>query len=106
MGAYTEADLAAVWESGYWHGASHEDAAVTAKNPHKEKSGLDTSAKKSVQTATETPINEEIPLNKSTKYPATVREAAEMAHALGMALSEFLEILAPVPTTPAGSSQA
>ncbi|MDV8148537.1 hypothetical protein [Arthrobacter sp. B10-11] len=36
---YTEADLAAAWESGYWHGMSHEgprnDAAVSAKNPHR-----------------------------------------------------------------------
>lgn len=35
----TEADLAAAWESGYWHGTSHEgplnDAAVAAKNPYK-----------------------------------------------------------------------
>jgi len=36
---YTEADMAAAWESGYWHGTSHEgplnDAAVAAKNPYK-----------------------------------------------------------------------
>ncbi|WP_104175522.1 hypothetical protein [Arthrobacter sp. Y81] len=36
---YTAADLAAAWESGYWHGTSHEgtlnDAAVAAKNPHR-----------------------------------------------------------------------
>ncbi|MGM9474345.1 hypothetical protein ACS5PJ_20360 [Pseudarthrobacter sp. YS3] len=36
---YTEADLAAAWESGYWHGTSHEgplnDAAVAAKNPYR-----------------------------------------------------------------------
>lgn len=36
---YTEADLAAAWESGYWHGSSHEgplnDAAVAAKNPYR-----------------------------------------------------------------------
>lgn len=55
----TKSDLAAAWESGYWHGTSHEgplkDAAVAAKNPHKKKSGPDTSAKKSVQTANETP---------------------------------------------------
>lgn len=35
----TEADLAAAWESGYWHGTSHEgplnDAVVAAKNPYK-----------------------------------------------------------------------
>jgi phage gp29-like protein len=35
---YTEADLAAAWESGYWHGTSHtgprNDAAVAAENPH------------------------------------------------------------------------
>lgn len=40
-GVYTEADLAAAWESGYWHGTSHEgplnDAAVTAKNPYRVK---------------------------------------------------------------------
>ena len=38
---YTAADLAAAWESGYWHGTSHEgplnDAAVAAKNPHRSK---------------------------------------------------------------------
>ncbi|WP_104062743.1 hypothetical protein [Arthrobacter sp. 4R501] len=38
---YTEADLAAAWESGYWHGTSHEgplnDAAVAAKNPYRVK---------------------------------------------------------------------
>lgn len=36
---YTEADLAAAWESGYWHGTSHagplNDAAVAAKNPYR-----------------------------------------------------------------------
>lgn len=34
----TEADLAAAWASGYWHGTRHEgplnDAAVAAKNPY------------------------------------------------------------------------
>ncbi|WP_275451051.1 hypothetical protein [Arthrobacter sp. Br18] len=34
----TQADIAAAWESGYWHGTSHagllNDAAVSAKNPH------------------------------------------------------------------------
>jgi hypothetical protein len=45
-------------------------------------------------------------MNNTTKYPATVREAAEMAHALGMKLSEFLEILGPVQTAPATSQQA
>lgn len=61
---YAEADVAAAWGSGYWHGTSHEgplnDAAVAAKNPYKENNGLDTSAKKSVQTVNETPTNEEI----------------------------------------------
>ncbi|WP_426226258.1 hypothetical protein [Pseudarthrobacter sp. DSP2-3-2b1] len=36
---YTESDLAAAWESGYWHGTSHmgplNDAAVAAKNPYR-----------------------------------------------------------------------
>lgn len=36
---YTKADLAAAWESGYWHGTSHKgplnDAAVSASNPHR-----------------------------------------------------------------------
>ena len=40
-GVYTEADLAAAWESGYWHGTSHEgplnDAAVNVKNPYRVK---------------------------------------------------------------------
>lgn len=37
---YTETDMAAAWESGYWHGTSHEgplnDDAVSSRNPHKE----------------------------------------------------------------------
>ena len=37
--SYTEADLAAAWESGYWRGTSHKgplnDAAVAAKNPYR-----------------------------------------------------------------------
>lgn len=35
----TEADLAAAWASGYWHGTSHtgplNDAVVAQKNPYK-----------------------------------------------------------------------
>ncbi|MCZ9884055.1 hypothetical protein [Arthrobacter sp. B2a2-09] len=35
----TESDLAAAWESGYWHGTSHKgplnDAVVAAKNPYR-----------------------------------------------------------------------
>lgn len=58
MDSSADADLAAAWESGYWHGTSHDgplnDAAVAAKNPYK-KSGLDAPSKKSVQTADETP---------------------------------------------------
>lgn len=38
----------------------------------------------------------------TTKTPATVREAGEMAERLGMKLSEFLETLGPIPTAPAG----
>lgn len=57
-------ELAAAWESGYWHGTSHHgplnDAAVAAKNPHKKKSGPDTPAKKLVQTAKETATKMEI----------------------------------------------
>ncbi|MEO5313179.1 hypothetical protein PV772_03505 [Pseudarthrobacter sp. CC12] len=34
----TDADLAAAWASGYWHGTSHtgplNDAVVAAKNPY------------------------------------------------------------------------
>ncbi|WP_146072478.1 hypothetical protein [Arthrobacter sp. 4R501] len=37
-----------------------------------------------------------------TLYPATVREAGDMAEAQGMKLSEFLETLGPLPTPPAG----
>lgn len=37
---YTEADLAAAWDSGYWNGTSHEGplntAAVDAKNPYRQ----------------------------------------------------------------------
>ncbi|MDZ4351350.1 MAG: hypothetical protein U1B81_01825 [Arthrobacter sp.] len=105
----TRADLAIAFERGYWRGVDHKGplngAAVAALNPYK-KSGLDTSAKKSVQTATETPTNEEIPLNKSIKYPATVREAGDIAQSLGLALSEFLETFGPAPTMPARSPQA
>lgn len=36
--SYTRAEMAAAWESGYWHGTSHEgplnEAAVAAKNPY------------------------------------------------------------------------
>ena len=35
---YTEADMAAAWDSAYWHGTSHQgplnSAAVNAKNPY------------------------------------------------------------------------
>jgi hypothetical protein len=41
----------------------------------------------------------------TTKYPATVREAGEMAERLGMNLSEFLEVLGPIPRPPAGYTQ-
>lgn len=38
MKTYTQADLAAAWDSGYWHGTSHagplNDAAINAKNPY------------------------------------------------------------------------
>lgn len=37
---YTKADLAAAWESGYWHGVDHKGplngAAVDALNPYKD----------------------------------------------------------------------
>lgn len=42
----------------------------------------------------------------TTKYPATVREAGDMAHALGMKLPEFLEMLGPIPMPPAGYTLA
>lgn len=52
MAVYTEADLAAAWESGYWNGTSHEGplngAAVDARNPyrqHKEEARGTTPAK-------------------------------------------------------------
>ncbi|QOD04883.1 hypothetical protein [Pseudarthrobacter sp. BIM B-2242] len=39
----TEADLAAAWESGYWHGTSHtgplNSTTVDARNPYKETAG-------------------------------------------------------------------
>ncbi|MDI3194802.1 hypothetical protein QK290_10625 [Pseudarthrobacter sp. AL07] len=55
---YSEADLAAAWESGYWHGTSHtgplNDAAVAAKNPYiKKESDAGSSAKKNTDAATE-----------------------------------------------------
>jgi hypothetical protein len=38
MSAYTAADLADAWSSGYWHGLEHagpvNDAAINAKNPY------------------------------------------------------------------------
>lgn len=45
-------------------------------------------------------------MNKTTKYPATVREAGDMAEKLGMKLSEFLEMLGPIPMPPAGYTLA
>jgi hypothetical protein len=42
----------------------------------------------------------------ATKYPATVREAGDMAAKLGMKLSEFLEMLGPIPMPPAGYTLA
>lgn len=43
---------------------------------------------------------------KTTKMPATVREAGEMAAKLGMPLSEFLDMLGPIPMPPAGYTLA
>lgn len=43
---------------------------------------------------------------KTTKTPATVREAGDMAAKLGMPLSEFLEMLGPIPMPPAGYTLA
>ncbi|MEE2529154.1 hypothetical protein V1639_08940 [Pseudarthrobacter sp. J75] len=104
---YTKADLAAAWESGYWRGTSHEgplnDAAVAAKNPHKkEESDAGSPAKKNADAATETPTNKEIPVNKLTKTPATVRELADQAAAQGVKPSEFLRMLTLIPTPPQG----
>ena len=42
----------------------------------------------------------------TTKYPATVREAADMAEKLGMQLSEFLQMLGPIPMPPTGYTLA
>ncbi|MGY4543135.1 hypothetical protein ACVWY0_003063 [Arthrobacter sp. UYNi723] len=55
---YTEADLAAAWESGYWHGTSHtgplNDVAVRGKNPYtKKESDAGSPAKKNTSAATE-----------------------------------------------------
>lgn len=53
----TEADLAAAWASGYWHGTSHEgplnDAAVAAKNPYRAKPGTASPEASSAATETE-----------------------------------------------------
>lgn len=93
---YTEADLAAAWESGYWHGSSHQgplnDAVVRARNPHlkKEESDAGSPAKKNADAATETPTNKEIPVNQLTKTPATVRELAQQASAQGVKPSQLL----------------
>jgi hypothetical protein len=44
----TQADLAAAWASGYWHGTSHQgpldDAVVAAKNPYVTEPSGDSSA--------------------------------------------------------------
>jgi hypothetical protein len=40
------------------------------------------------------------------KTPATVREAGDMAHKLGMTLSEFLQMLGPIPMPPVGYTLA
>ena len=42
----------------------------------------------------------------ATKYPSTVREAGDMADALGMKLWEFLEMLSSTPAPPAGYTPA
>ena len=41
-------------------------------------------------------------MTKTIKDPATVREAGDMAQALGMKLSELMGMLAPIPMPPAG----
>lgn len=55
---YTEADLAAAWESGYWHGTSHtgplNEGGVKARNPHaKEESDAGSPTKKNTDAASE-----------------------------------------------------
>jgi hypothetical protein len=45
-------------------------------------------------------------VNKTIKAPRTVREAGDMAHALGMTLPEFLDVLGPIPMPPAGFTLA
>lgn len=56
----TKADLAAAWESGYWHGTSHQgplnDAAVAAKNPYKTTEGRGALAKESATASEPTHI--------------------------------------------------
>ncbi|MDV8148538.1 hypothetical protein [Arthrobacter sp. B10-11] len=45
-------------------------------------------------------------MNKTTKYPATVRELGDMAEKLGMTASELLEMLSPIPMPPTGYTLA
>lgn len=100
-----KAALAAVSGSSCWQGTCHTgalNAAVAAKNPPNKKSGLDTPAKKSVQTAEETPKKEMLHMQHSTNYPATVRETGDMAEALGLPAPRLLEVLGPCQTPPAG----
>jgi hypothetical protein len=55
---YIEAGTAAPCGPSYWQGTSHsgpDDVTAVTSRPRTKKNGLDTSAKKSVQTAEENP---------------------------------------------------
>lgn len=119
-GAYTEADMAAAWDSAYWHGTSHQgplnSAAVNARNPYlkdasitptttptkacrvalKTKKDRDASPK-SVTASEPANSKKEIPMDKVSNAPATVRELAEQAAEQGMSPSELLEKLLATP---------
>lgn len=100
---YTEADLAAAWESGYWNGTSHagplNDAAVAQKNPYagkgttpakackvplKTEKGHGVPVKESAAASEPTPHQGVDPMPQTIKAPTAVRELIEDAARLGL----------------------
>lgn len=107
MGAvYSEADSAAALELGYCRRPSHDDGplndAAVCVNPCKKKNGLDTPAKKSVQTVEETPTKEMLPMQHTTNYPAIERELVDSLETQDVTVPRPLEVPGSVPTPPAG----
>lgn len=77
--------MAEAWASGYWHGTSHtgplNEAAVNAKNPHR--NGNSSEGKES------TPDKKKVLMNQVTKWPATVTDLVNLAVERGMKPSEL-----------------